>query len=641
MQVSSDFTVRLTGTSYYQVPKKKKEVDDEKLISIIGMCGQHNIFIDISRCVLLTSVAFTKLSLCKSLIYLDISYTTIETLNIIAESCLSLKSLNFAGCNNIINYQPLLIMISLEFLSLRLSNFESEELLQNLQILRSLDLGWTKIKGISSISNFTRLEELLLDGCMSIERTNTANVSLLDTFSSLENLKLLDINNSAFSDIEDNISKSLNFNLCIEKKSRRLVMVDAIEKNDVNTLYNLISSGEDADLRIGSWGEAVLQRAWKSRCNRPGPGGRTNSTPYFQCSHHDESLRPNLVSIAIFFNATECLQSLIYAGVSVKGSVWFGEVRDDGNILVGNDSKPLKLEKSIFTISELVLAVFDSNVHRLTEGMFDKKILAWKSQCKDIFRQLRDIVNLNLSKRNYEEKKSAEEDDDEKEEAYPTESDYNMKDSGVDKEITVSKLGMNADTTVPIPVLSHEQTSKTDGADEAEEVQSKPMRKVLAAILPPSSSQFSWRDHPMVKKLIGEPVIVVATGSERDLKVLGKKSFWMESSRFEVQRRLLQDDEAFEKEKCLWPHLSKEQKKSFKLKAKIRHPFKSMHPPYYQPDTAIGDRKAEFLKKLEDEDMKRKEYVYLPTDTVDVNETNETNESNEDLLDEDESSWKS
>lgn len=77
----------------YPWPKTRKDVDDRIFETQISLLGGHQLMIDAGRC---NSVSAQKLILirqCMSLLYLDISYTKLNSMREIAEQCTSLRSL--------------------------------------------------------------------------------------------------------------------------------------------------------------------------------------------------------------------------------------------------------------------------------------------------------------------------------------------------------------------------------------------------------------------------------------------------------------------------------------------------------------------------------------------------------------------
>ena len=120
MLVSHDFNRRLLGSQGIQPPMLKDEVTDDTFTSIICTVGSHQRLISISQCNNIRPGNLKLLGLCTSLQYLDISYTRLADISIIASNCQVLKSLQLSGLY-LDTYIPLGSMISLELLNLRRS----------------------------------------------------------------------------------------------------------------------------------------------------------------------------------------------------------------------------------------------------------------------------------------------------------------------------------------------------------------------------------------------------------------------------------------------------------------------------------------------------------------------------------------
>lgn len=219
--------MRMVGVLIPQIPGSKDDVYDTTLESIIRKIGSHQVFLDISRCRKLTTLKFGCLQLCKSLLYLDVSYTKINDLRTISDHCVSLRGLNVAGTSMMDgNYSIVENLVSLEVVVLRNSNVIDVSWVHQLPMLRSLDLGELKVttNPISEIRNLTRLQELLLD-CSTFPFQNESAAQptsqVFEPFRNLPNLRLINLSETDLNPYADNIRQCINHHVYFEPMARR------------------------------------------------------------------------------------------------------------------------------------------------------------------------------------------------------------------------------------------------------------------------------------------------------------------------------------------------------------------------------------------------------------------------------------
>jgi hypothetical protein len=220
MLVSCDFSVRMVGHLIPQVPVDKAQVFDNNFESVMRKLGPHEAFIDISRCKNLTTLPFRCFSLCSSLLYLDISYTRLNDLKVIAENCYDLRGINISGLELMDRtYTRVASLASLEVLVMRKCNVLNVDWLENLPMLRSLDLGMNNVKTdpVWHVRNLTRLEELALD-CSTFLAALYANV---DVFDGLPALKLLNICETPLEPCTPQIVDKIGRLILVESAARR------------------------------------------------------------------------------------------------------------------------------------------------------------------------------------------------------------------------------------------------------------------------------------------------------------------------------------------------------------------------------------------------------------------------------------
>lgn len=150
MQISHDYLAR---KNQILIPLVINNVDDDIFTQIIKIVGEHQRFIDISRCILLTPLVFDKLMVCSSLYYLDISYTAIENISVICNNLFCLKSLNLSGLLHLEpnQFKSLEQLVNLEYLTLRGSSINSLDPISGMVMLRGLDFGQTQIDNLSPL----------------------------------------------------------------------------------------------------------------------------------------------------------------------------------------------------------------------------------------------------------------------------------------------------------------------------------------------------------------------------------------------------------------------------------------------------------------------------------------------------------
>lgn len=189
MQISNDFVVRYLGTSILP-PFAKHEVTDALFISIVNTAGAHQQFVDVNRCWGISPETFANLQVLSSLIYLDVSYTRIPSIDVIVSTCKSLKALNLSGLS-LSDFHGLHEIDTLEWLGLRDSNVIDISFAEHLLVLRYLDIGGTNVLSLRPLSGLVRLEQLCLDGCKHLLETVQQQQEVRDCLGSLPVLKLL------------------------------------------------------------------------------------------------------------------------------------------------------------------------------------------------------------------------------------------------------------------------------------------------------------------------------------------------------------------------------------------------------------------------------------------------------------------
>lgn len=155
-----------------------------------------------------------------SLTNLTLSRTDISSINFL-KNCLSLKSLDLSGCQNLTDISAIKSLPHLRSLNLSGSNIRDFDTLQNLQSLIHLNLSQCKINNISFLKGFDSITHLNLKDCEDIKDFN-----VLKDLKTLTDLNLSEC--SAFSDISllEGLSELTNVNL---KKCRKILDLSPLE----------------------------------------------------------------------------------------------------------------------------------------------------------------------------------------------------------------------------------------------------------------------------------------------------------------------------------------------------------------------------------------------------------------------------
>jgi hypothetical protein len=227
MLVSNDFAIRMMGHLFPQIPGDKKDVYDNNFEGVMRKIGPQQAFIDISRCKKLTTLPFKCFQLCKSLLYLDVSFTNLNDLSIVCYHCYDLRSLNISGIQAMDrNFSPVAKLPSLEVLTMRYSNAYNVDWIEQLSCLRSLDLGVTTIQSDPTwhIRNLTRLQELVLDCTkfpVEVTEVSPPSLQMIEVFSGLSSLKLLNICESSLAPHTEQIAQAVGRPTLVESAPRR------------------------------------------------------------------------------------------------------------------------------------------------------------------------------------------------------------------------------------------------------------------------------------------------------------------------------------------------------------------------------------------------------------------------------------
>lgn len=194
MLVSQRFILRGSKLLGVDIPDDADLVTDAIVLRISAVSGGHQRVFSVARCQRLTNTCLGNIHRFVGLQHLNLSWTGITNLESLS-TCVNLRSFSLAGVN-LVTYEGLQFLTSIEVLNLQYSNFSKPELFKDFYLLRSLDLGNSMIQSTDNLAQFTRLEELYID---STYRLKPDSIDVLSkSLRHLTSLKLLQVGDSEF-----------------------------------------------------------------------------------------------------------------------------------------------------------------------------------------------------------------------------------------------------------------------------------------------------------------------------------------------------------------------------------------------------------------------------------------------------------
>ena len=245
----------------------------------------------------------------------------------------------------------------------------------------------------------TRLEELILDG--TDLNTNDSKDVVFRIISGLQNLRILNLCGTALEEDSEKVLGLLHYDALLEQEDRNHLFFRAVIANDLEKVYLYIDSGQDLNIKAGSFANSMLLDVWINKCD--------SSTVFFDCNHEDESFHPTAVHIAIFLNHKEVLAALVFAGAETEAAnVWFSHVHRIDGILQYDEEKavleagikraddPSYTLTTLYSPSALIDRCFELNIHRVVGRMKQNKIMNWKELCVYSNKKMSAIVNRTI-----------------------------------------------------------------------------------------------------------------------------------------------------------------------------------------------------------------------------------------------------
>ena len=196
----------------------------------------------------------------------------------------------------------------------------------------------------------------------------------------------------------------------------------------------------------------------------------------------------------------------------------------------------------VYSGPELCHQMFLRNCHRLTENMVARKVEGWKSLCKiysdDLAAYWGNRYEAQLALREMERLREEE----------------GIRRRAARKTAMLNKGKAKGEGEEEGEEQKQEEEEEEKQEEEEEEKQEeeerksqpvvykKPGRKPLK-LMEKRNMSLGWRDHGLYHKVMGGPYLVPSevTGKDKDMYVLGRKDFWLESYAHVLDDRLTEE----------------------------------------------------------------------------------------------------
>jgi hypothetical protein len=291
--------------------------------------------------------------------------------------------------------------------------------------------------------------------------------------------------------------------------------LDAVITNDGLRVYHCLTSGENVNTKIGPWAEAQLVQVWSSH-----DLANEIQIPFFVVSHTDHSLRPSFLHLAIYFNAISVIEVLMEQSINLSyENVWFGPVEVlNGQLQQSHPSEhPSTKNKNIYTIQELIDHIYRQGLHRIILSM---KEYTWREECNQIRGKLLQIIQPRSAELEvYAEQRH--------------EQDLSLiRDIKIESEVEYLQRTNNNNNHVPLRMLDRRQSVAANlrSMSYANHQRTTMRTKILDA----HPYKYPWREHSIVRKLQGGPLIAsfaIAASDEEStvhqVQYLGKEDAWL------------------------------------------------------------------------------------------------------------------
>eukprot|EP00607_Mallomonas_marina_P000777 CAMPEP_0182431348 /NCGR_PEP_ID=MMETSP1167-20130531/48490_1 /TAXON_ID=2988 /ORGANISM="Mallomonas Sp, Strain CCMP3275" /LENGTH=425 /DNA_ID=CAMNT_0024617593 /DNA_START=619 /DNA_END=1896 /DNA_ORIENTATION=- len=208
--------------------------------------------------------------------------------------------------------------------------------------------------------------------------------------SKLPKLKCASVASTGLLTASDQLRSVVGPSVCIDIKSRKLVWFEAVMRNDIQSVKQLLANGFDVDLAAGPDTNILFLETFR------GPYCK-QMTPFFDCHHPDPALRPRALHLALFMNHREVLIEIAMNRVLHEGAVWFGPILceatslklEQGPVGTGHGKK---VSKTTLSLPEFMKELADKRIMNIVLNLHEIFPVDWRDRCITIVREMQQIL---------------------------------------------------------------------------------------------------------------------------------------------------------------------------------------------------------------------------------------------------------
>lgn len=287
--------------------------------------------------------------------------------------------------------------------------------------------------------------------------------------------------------------------------------------------------------------------------------------PFILCTHEIDSLRPSAIHLGIIFNSYDSIRVLLDNNIDKTSVCWFDEIlikskfsvdnKDNGitdnlsteNMFIDYEKIQKRLEGELSEVVstdkilnskrsciDLINEVYKRNVHRLTENMIFRKVAEWKNVLSRYKNGLTVLINARRAsyRINYEDipfdmaldgpsqdpndismqNRDEENDDDE----LASNTNYNTSMGMIQTSRSPTALKLSMQTSKSGGRLSRVSSKKLLRADSSDPFYIPPRTVNRKQLVPKRITRYPWRNHVMVVKLEGKPLLLPRISKETE-----------------------------------------------------------------------------------------------------------------------------